>query len=223
MNCRFCGRVIDDRAKFCPGCGNSPDLSEPIREKAEAGASGVPFRPQAKEKVKKTNAFWAGKLVVLSAFVCFVMPFFSSSIKLVSGHSRHYSGAYVMFDAVDDSDSKFIPRDKNVIYSSMKELSYMVSVAAMLAVIALFLPKLSWICSGGAAFVLMGMYYILSRAEMKPFGSRMTLGVKLKPEYGLVIAIGLLLLSAVIAASDEWTAKKKLLLCGISKPDDAGT
>ena len=128
-----------------------------------------------------------------------------------------------MFDAADDADSKFIPRDKNVIRSSMIELSYMVSAAAVLAVLALFLPKFSWICSGGAAFVLTGMYYILSRTDLKPFGSRMTLGVKLKPEYGLVIAIGLLLLSAVIAASDEWTARKKLLLYGISKPDDAGT
>ncbi|GEM_PF-3878334 len=222
MNCRFCGRTIDDRTKFCPGCGNSPDLSEPIREKAEAGASGVPFRPRKKEKTKKTKAFWAGKLVILAVLVCFAMPFFSSSVKLVSGHSRHYSGTYIMLDAVDDADSRLIPRDKNVIYSSMKELSYIVSAAALLAVIALFLPKLSWICSGGAALALMAMYYILSRADLKPFGSRMTLGVKLKPEYGLVIAIGLLILSAIITASDEWVARRKQLFSSISKPDDAG-
>ncbi len=237
LYCRFCGRYIENRVKFCPECGNSQDMAVPIREEkpSQPFTDGrpsfmygnfpqMPPQPAAeKVRLKKTKAFWAGKLMILSALLCFMLPFFRTSVRLVNDHSNSYSGIYIIFDAKDDAESDFMTIKENKVYTVLKDFSYVIGISALLALAALFMPKISWFFSGASAMTLLIFGYCLYRGEDKLNSGPYHMKIDVDIEYGLVAAAVLLALAALILAADEWAQKRKLLLMKQRKPGVTNT
>ena len=223
MFCKFCGKELADGTKFCSECGNSLDSATPIQPVRQEPAAPQPFQQAAYPppsmgyqmpylppvKVGKTPAYWIGKAAVLFALFCFMMPFVRTSIRIISDHGKSYTGTYLMFDAPDDVDSRYIDRRDNTAYEVMTTIAAILWVAAILAVIALILPVGTSIFSILSSLVLLAFAAGCRAVEEELQDSIYYSGIHVRAQYGLYLAVALLITSVILMCMDSSIRRQK--------------
>lgn len=137
------------------------------------------------------------------------MPFVRTSIRIISDHGKSYTGTYLMFDAPDDVDSRYIDRRDNTAYEVMTTIAAVLWVAAILAVIALILPVGTSIFSILSSLVLLAFAAGCRAVEEELQDSIYYRGIHVRAQYGLYLAVALLITSVILMCMDSSIRRQK--------------
>ena len=89
MFCKNCGNKLDDKAKFCPQCGEKIEISPNCEEKAEQEEIKVTvsFAKEPEEETPTNKVAVVGMiLAILGMFVLTLLPaFVCSTVGLIQG------------------------------------------------------------------------------------------------------------------------------------------
>ncbi len=203
MNCKYCGQPLDDDLKFCTCCGASVD--EPIKNIPEPTPANT-FRPLPETVVERKGAtvyFWASKVLIIAAFLTMLFPFISMiANEKMSAHPDgtifKMSGREMVFGI-----------DSGHYVNSLKSTT--MQIAAVLLLVALFLPKKSEYLLGITAALLISIKRNLADSytfdkkkisEWKGF-----IEMKAHPAFSVMICF--VLAAAILAIIDYYKRRPK--------------
>ncbi len=232
MVCKNCGRPLNQGSIYCPGCGalqTNADSENTITPAAPPPRNNYPQFPQqvyqnpfqqnnmqyaqqppvpASFSKSRTVLFWIGKLAVFIAIICFLLPFYSGSIAFLSDKSNSITGLEMLQKSWEA-------------YNDTKDLSSNVSKGALIVaitltaaigfeVLALLTPtgtSLFSFLSAAAHVLFAAMVYASNQKAEESYDY-----IEIKMEYGLLLAIILLVASIFMMAADRSARKKQTKL-----------
>lgn len=156
---------------------------------------------------KRTVFFWSGKLLIFLSILSLFMSFAKADIKIISGHSKNFTGVYLIADIKDDVDCGEYTDE--TMYKGAETASAVITAALILAAAGLLLPFFSWIPSLLAAGTMaaFGVLCRYANDELSEIYTRKA--INLRPDSGAYIFMALALLSAVLTITDIIIRKRR--------------
>ena len=225
MLCKKCGKEIAEGTTVCPECGEALTAADKAPVQAEYNPfSGPPIDTptsqlnyaalkqhykQAAKRPPRNVFFWAAKILMTAAMVCFFLPFITGSLNLfdMSGDEK-YSGFDFMVEAKDyimkDSGTA-VSDDGGIAGAWVTLIALSLGFVFMLGAVAL---RRGYGTLALGTLVIYVMFFII--VSMVGNDESLNHTVKIRPGVGLIVCMILLVVVIALSVADSMKARAEL-------------